>query len=122
MPSCCRFSTTYAVPASNFDGATLHTVPQGGRFGMFLVTLVQCAPPSCVTCTWPSVLPVQITPAFAGDSAIAYKVAPSNVVRLSEVMPPELPWCDLSLVVRSGLITVQLWPPLVVMKTTCAPT
>ncbi len=37
-------------------------------------------------------------------------------------MPPEFPWCDLVLVVRSGLITFQLWPPFSVMKTTCAPT
>src|SRR5215471_3607115 len=108
MPSCCRFSTTYAVAASNFDGATLHTVPHGGRFGMFFVTFVQVAPASCVTFTWPSVLPVQITPAFAGDSAIAYSVAPSNVVRLSDEIPPEFPWCDLSFVVRSGLIAFQL--------------
>jgi len=52
------------------------------------------------------VLPVQITPALAGDSAIEYKVAPSNVVRLSDVMPPEFPWCDLVFVVRSGLMTI----------------
>src|SRR5215471_13900023 len=108
MPSCCRFSTTYALPASNFEGAMLHTVPHGGKFGMFFVTFVQCAPASCVTLTCPSVLPVQMTPAFIGDSAIAYNVPPSKVVRLSELMPPELPWWDLVFVVRSGLITVQL--------------
>jgi hypothetical protein len=90
MPSCCRFSTTYAVAASKWEGATLHTVPHGGRFGMCFVTFAQWAPPSCVMFTCPSVLPVQITPALTGDSAIAYSVPPSNVVRLSEVTPPEL--------------------------------
>src|SRR5690242_21610674 len=100
----------------------LQIVPHAGRFGMFFVTLAQCAPASCVTLTWPSVLPVQITPAFIGDSAIAYSVAPSYVVRLSDEIPPELCWCDLSFVVRSGLMTFQLWPALVVMNTTCAPT
>src|SRR5438045_9079520 len=101
---------TYAAPASKREGATLHTVPQDGRSGMFLVTLVQCAPPSCVTFTCPSSLPVQITPAFIGDSAIAYSVAPSNVVRLSDVMPPEFCWCSLLFAVRSGLIAFHDWP------------
>src|SRR5215467_3685923 len=114
---------TYAVAASYFDGATLHTVPHGGRSGMFFVTFVQWRPPSFVTFTCPSSLPVHITPApvFAGDSAIEYSVPPSNVVRLSAEMPPEFCSCDLVFVVRSGLIGFQLCPPSVVMKTTCEP-
>ncbi len=67
---CWRFSTTYAAPASKRDGATHHTVPHGGRSGMFFVTFVQWPPPSCVTFTCPSSLPVQMTPALTGDSAI----------------------------------------------------
>ena len=61
----------YAVPASYRDGSMLLTVPQTGRFGMFFVTLVQLLPPSRVTCTSPSLVPAQITPACFGDSAIA---------------------------------------------------
>src|SRR5207237_1249349 len=84
---------------------------------MFLVTFFQVLPPSRVRFTWPSLLPVQITPSLRGDSAMAYRVQPSNVKRLSLLMPPEFCWWLLSLVVRSGLITVQLWPPLVVWCT-----
>ena len=61
----------YAVPASYRDGSILLTVPQTGRFGMVFVTLVQLLPPSRVTCTSPSLVPAQITPACFGDSAIA---------------------------------------------------
>ena len=38
---------------------------------MFFVTFVQVLPPSRVTCTRPSLVPAQITPACFGDSAIA---------------------------------------------------
>src|SRR2546426_8310174 len=98
--------------------------PQGGSFGMAPVTSVQCAPPSLVTCTSPSFEPAQITPAplCAGDSASANSVAPSNVMRLSVVTPPELCWCVVSLRVRSGLTTCQLAPPSVVTCTTWLPT
>src|SRR2546428_12253215 len=98
--------------------------PQGGSFGMAPVTSVQCAPPSLVTCTSPSFEPAQITPTplCAGDSASANSVAPSNVMRLSVVTPPELCWCVVSLRVRSGLTTCQLAPPSVVTCTTWLPT
>src|SRR5574338_523038 len=100
----------------------LVTFPHGGSVGMLAVTLVQVVPPSCVTWTRPSLEPVQITPARAGDSAIANSVAPSNVMRLSVVTPPELCWCVVSLRVRSGLITCQLAPPSVVRCTYWLPT
>src|SRR3989441_11669480 len=96
--------------------------PHGGSLGMFAVTSVHDVPPSRVTCTRPSFDPAQITPACAGDSASAKSVAPSNVMRLSVVTPPELCWCVVSLRVRSGLTTCQLAPPSVVTCTTWLPT
>ena len=38
---------------------------------MFFVTLVHVLPPSRVSCTWPSLVPAQISPFSIGDSAIA---------------------------------------------------
>ncbi len=81
---------TYAVPASCRDGSTLPTVPHGGRFGMFFVTFVHVLPPSRVTCTSPSLVPIQITPAWRGDSAIAWMTSPYSTPMLSGVSPPEL--------------------------------
>ena len=46
-------------------------VPHSGIPGMLPVTLVQSAPPFRVTCTSPSFVPTQMTPASRGDSAIA---------------------------------------------------
>src|SRR5262245_8611448 len=63
-------TVTYAVPVSYRDGSTLLTVPYCGRFGMFFVTFVHVLPPSRVTCTRPSFVPTQISPACFGDSAI----------------------------------------------------
>src|SRR6266513_3358970 len=95
---------------------------QGESFGILPDTSDQCAPPSVDTFPRPSFAPTQITPAFTGDSAIANNVAPSNVIRLSVVTPPELCWCVVSLRVRSGLITCQLAPPSFVTCTTWLPT
>src|ERR1041385_9106556 len=101
----------YAVPASYRDGSMLPTVPQGGRFGMFFVTLVQFFPPPRVTSTSPSLVPAQMTPACFGDSEMAYTTSPYSTPMLSGVRPPELCWRLLSFSVRSGLISCQLWPP-----------
>src|SRR6266849_257661 len=92
-------------------------VPHGGKSGIFADTLVHVLPASRVTCTWPSLLPVQITPACLGDSAIAIKVPPYSGPMLSPVRPPEGPSLLLSFRVRSGLITCQLCPPLTVVCT-----
>src|SRR3954468_12501076 len=100
----------YAVPASWRDGSTLPTVPHGGRLGMFFVTFVQLLPASRVTCTRPSLVPTQMTPACFGDSAIAWMTPPYSTPMLSGVRPPELCWRLLSLSVTSGLISCQLWP------------
>src|SRR5262245_19927543 len=105
---------TYAVPLSNRDGSILLTVPHGGRPGRFAVTFVQRAPASRVTCTCPSFVPAQMTPFSIGDSAIANTTPAYSTPTLSGVSPPEDFWRDTSPVVRSGLITCQLWPPLVV--------
>src|SRR4051812_49190182 len=89
----------------------LLTVPHAGRLGMFFVTLVHALPPLRVTCTRPSLVPAQMRPACFGDSAIAYTTSPYSTPMLSGVSPPELCCRDLSLSVRSGLISCQLCPP-----------
>src|SRR5439155_1338155 len=50
---------------------------------MFFVTLVQFFPPSRVICTYPSLVPAQITPASLGDSAIANTVPVDQMMLLS---------------------------------------
>src|SRR5437867_9155038 len=100
----------------------LLTVPQSGRFGIFLVTLVQFFPPSRVIWTSPSLVPAQITPASLGDSAIAKTTGAYSTPMLSPVSPPEKPCLLLSFEVRSGLITCQLLPPSVVWCTNWLPT
>src|SRR6266849_3156107 len=94
----------------------------GGSLGIGHVTARQVAAPSRVRCTSPSFAPAHTTPACRGDSAIANKVAPSKVMRLSVVTPPEPCSCVVSLRVRSGLITLQREPPSVVTCTTWLPT
>src|ERR1700760_158462 len=100
----------------------LQMVPIGARSGMFFVTFDQCPPPSFVTLTCPSLVPVQRMPCFTGEAAIEYNTAASYVYRLSCVMPPESPWWLLSFNVKSGLIVFQVWPPSVVSCTYWLPT
>ena len=69
----------------------LLTVPQAGRLGMFLVTLVQVFPPSRVTWTRPSFVPAQMQPFSSGDSAMAKTTQPYSTARLSRVSPPDGP-------------------------------
>src|SRR5688572_6679922 len=100
----------------------LPTVPDGGRLGMFFVTLVHDLPLSRVTCTWPSLVPAHITPRSRRDSAIAITVNAYSTPMLSPVRPPENCCRALSFVERSGLITSQLCPRLVVRCTCWLPT
>src|SRR5258705_13760154 len=102
---------TYAVAVSWREGSMLPTVPHGGRLGMFFVTLVHVFPASRVTCTSPSLVPTQTTPACFGDSAIAWMTLPYSTPLLSGVRPPELCWRLLSFSGTSGLLSCQLWPP-----------
>src|SRR5438128_12132871 len=99
----------------------LENVPHSGRFGIFLVRLVQVLPPSRVNCSRPSLVPAQITPFSFGDSAMANTTPAYSTPMLSGVRPPEICCRDLSLSVRSGLISCQLWPALVVRCTCCEP-
>src|SRR5437588_12935713 len=99
----------------------LENVPHSGRLGIFLVRLVQVLPASRVTCSRPSLVPAQITPLSFGDSAIANTTPAYSTPILSGVRPPEICRRDLSFNVRSGLISCQLWPPLVVRCTCCEP-
>src|SRR4029453_4629322 len=100
----------------------LETVPHGGRFGMLFVRLVHDLPVSRGTWTWPSLVPAQITPRSRRDSAIAMTTNAYSTPMLSPVSPPENCCRALSLVERSGLITSQLWPRLVVRCTCWLPT
>src|SRR3981081_2251784 len=100
----------------------LLTVPQGGRPGIFAVTLLQFLPPSRVICTRPSLVPAQISPFSFADSAIANTTGAYSTPMLSPVSPPENPCLLLSFVVKSGLISCQLLPPSVVWCTYWLPT
>ena len=75
---------------------------------MFLITFFHVLPPSRVICRLPSSVPIQITPGVMGDSAIARIVQWNSAAVLSVTISPPDDCCfDLSLVVRSGLITVH---------------
>src|SRR5258706_14164019 len=98
------------------------TVPHSGRLGMLLVTFVHVLPPSRVSCTRPSFVPVQMSRVPIGDSASANTTPAYSTPMLAGVSPPEIPILLLSLRVRSGLITCQLLPPSVVTCTNWLPT
>src|ERR1043166_8547172 len=111
----------YAVPASYRGGSTWRTDPHVGMPGIPAVTLLQLLPPSRVTWTRPSFVPTQISPACRRDSAIAYTTSPYSTPMLSGGSPPEICCLDLSLRVRSGLMTRQLRPPSADMWTNWLP-
>src|SRR5512138_2644182 len=111
----------YAVPALYRDGSMWRTDPQVGMPGRFAVTFVHVLPPSRVSCTSPSFVPTQISPFSAFDSAIAYTTSAYSTPMLSGVRPPEISCFDLSLRVRSGLITRQVRPPSLDMWTNWLP-
>ena len=54
------------------------------------MTLAQRPPLLRVTCTWPSLVPAQITPFSSGDSAIANTTPAYSTPMLSGVRPPEI--------------------------------
>src|SRR3954447_19072330 len=83
-----------------------------GTPGTFFSTLVQVWPPSRVTCRRPSSVPTQSTPFCAGLGAIWRVVVKFSAALTSRVRPPLLCCCCHSglLVVRSGLMVVQLAP------------
>src|SRR5262245_46824835 len=92
----------------------------GRSFG---VTFVQVFPPSRVSCTYPSSLPVQITFASCCDGAIVKIVAYVSTPVWSFVIgPPDGPSVFGSCRVRSGLILVQLFPSVVLAQRCCEPT
>src|SRR5678810_649637 len=93
-------------------------VPQAHRVGMLAVTFVHVVPPSRVTCTRPSLLPAHRILPSSGDSAIENTTPAYSTPMLSGVSPPETCCFDLSLRVRSGLITRQV-TPLSVLTCTC---
>src|SRR5262245_48058027 len=100
----------------------LLTVPHGGKLGRFLVRLVHVFPPSRVTWTRPSFVPAHSRPFSRGYSAMADTVDPYSWPVLCGVRPPDSCCLLLSLRVRSGLMTSQLCPRLVVRCTCWLPT
>src|SRR4249919_1046757 len=87
------------------------------------VTLLQCAPPSRVTCTLPSSVPTQMTLPSRGDSLIEKIVVCISAEELSTVMPPDSSCFCLfgSLLVRSGEMRSQVWPWLRLRNRNCEP-
>src|SRR5262245_19500403 len=83
------------------------------------VTSVQDDPSFRVSCRLPSLVPAQITPRVSGDSEIE--------VIANHGMPPGRPPSDsgrirlLSLVLRSGLISVHVLPRSGERRRNCAP-
>src|SRR5260221_12069548 len=117
----CASTATYAVPPLKCDGSIFDTTPQAGKPVTFLETSIHFAPPSFVYQILPSFVPAQIRPFSTSDVAIANTTSGANCPRLSPTMPPDAMIREGSCVERSGLITCQLCPPLVVLKMTLQP-
>src|SRR5919202_767702 len=66
-PNVCRSNAAYAVPGSRRLASTHDTQLAFGRPGTLPTTLVQCPPPSRVSCTLPSSVPTQMVFASRGD-------------------------------------------------------
>src|SRR5438094_9361823 len=93
------------------------------HFGNALgVTFSQVLPPSGLTWTRPSSLPVQSNPCCRGDSATAKMVPYTSTPVLSPVIGPPDHFCfDLSFRVRSSLIGCHFSPRSVDLNRTFAP-
>ena len=88
-------------------------MPAGTPAGSF--GFVHVVPPSRETCTFPSSVPTQTTPAFTGDSAMVVMVPKCTTPSLRESMslaclPKMVILSRSALFVRSGLTTVQVSP------------
>src|SRR5437764_6460191 len=115
----CRSKATYTSSGSTREGSTCETGEFAARPGTFLTTFFQSFPPSVVTCRLPSSVPAQRTPARKGDSAKLIIVVWYSAPVFSKATGPPADFCfDLSLVVKSGLMTVQDLPKSVDLKTT----
>src|SRR5258708_22668679 len=122
-PNVCRSNVAYAVPGSKRLASTQVTQLAFGKPGTLPTTFVQCAPPSRVSCTFPSSVPTQIVFASSGDSLITTMVVCISAEELSTVMPPDSS-CRCfsgSLVVRSGDMRSQVSPRALEPQTNCAP-
>src|SRR5262245_13587693 len=117
----CASTARYAVPPLKCDGSIFETTAHAGMPLMFFDTSFHLAPPSFVYHTLPSLVPAQSRPRSTSDGAIAKITSGANCPRLSPTRPPEDTMYFGSCVDRSGLITCQLCPPVVVLKTTLQP-
>src|SRR6266508_2236967 len=104
----------YAVPPAKCDGSIFDTMPHDGMPVTFFVTSFHFAPASLVYQTLPSFVPAQMSPFSTSDVAIAKITSGANWPRLSPTMPPDGMILLGSWLERSGLITFQLCPPLLV--------
>ena len=94
-----------------------------GTSGTLGRTLVQVVPPSGVSCTLPSSVPVQITPGASGDSATVMRVPCVSALVTSRVSPPLSGSVFTgSLVDRSGLMIVHVSPRSVLLNRWLPPT
>src|SRR5262249_61746819 len=117
----CASTAMYAVPPLRCDGSIFETMPHAGMPAMFFDTSFHFAPPSRVCQTLPSLVPTQINPRSTSDVATAKITSGANWPRLSPTLPPEGTTYFGSCVDRSGLITYQLCPAFVVVRTTLQP-
>ena len=86
-------------------------------FNSGIAACCQFLPPSRVTCTRPSSVPIQIRPALSGEGPIAEIAAQSRLV-----LPSGRGRIGRSgRTVRSGLMRRQLSPPSEVSRRNCAP-
>src|SRR5262252_8108108 len=117
----CASTARYAVPPLKCDGSIFETTAHSGIPEMFFETSFHLPPPSFGYHTLPSLVPAQITPRSMSDAAMAKITSGANWPRLSPTRPPEDPMYFGSCVDRSGLITCQLCPAVVVLKMTLQP-
>ena len=117
-----RSKAAYAIPSPVREGSTWETGEKAPSPFTFAVTFSHVAPPSLVTCRFPSSVPAQITPARSGDSPMLMTVPWYSAVVFSMKTGPPADWSfSGSFVVRSGLIARQLPPKSSVRNTTFPP-
>src|SRR3978361_2027346 len=108
----------YAAPPSKGGGSIFEITPHGGRPVTFFETSFHFWPASRVYQIFPSLVPAQISPFSTSDVALAKITSGANGPSLSPTIPPEEMMRVGSCVDKSGLMTRQLCPPLLVWKMT----
>src|SRR5260221_6268845 len=114
-------TATYAVAGSNVDGQISLNAPQGGKSLTFFVTSFHCAPLPLVFQSLRSWVPAQMRPGWIFEYSMLHTTSPLYWPRLSPTIPPFETTRAGSFVERSGLSSVQDWPPFDVFRITWQP-